>query len=123
MGKLLGASLACFGIGVFVLPAGIVASSFVAEVSTNETNLTSRVTESFESELISNKGHSFDQQQHNFNQSLKQIQEDAKLLRYCLKTAQQELGELDSGHDEITSWAMFLYAQAKQESELVVSGD
>jgi len=122
-GKLLGASLACFGIGVFVLPAGIVASSFVAEVSTNEVDLSSVVSGNLESELISSSVNGFDQQQSNFDQSLKQIQNDAKLLRHCLQTAQQELEELGSGHEEITSWAMFLYAQAKQESDLLVSGD
>ena len=107
-GKLLGASLACFGIGVFVLPAGIVASSFVAEVSKEELDPASTVKENFDLELDALD------EQYNLTSNLKQIQSNAKLLKHCLSTAQQELGELESDKDAINSWAMFLYAQAKE---------
>lgn len=73
VGKLLGASLACFGIGVFVLPAGIVASSFVAEVSKDEINAGDIVKENLESES------NFSSQ----SPQLEQIQADAKLLKHC----------------------------------------
>ena len=117
-GKLLGASLACFGIGVFILPAGIVASSFAAEVSRDEINSARTVKENLESESIDIQNNNFFEQQPDLNQSLQQIQADARLLKHCLQTAQTELGDLESSQDAIASWAMFLYVQAKQESDL-----
>jgi voltage-gated potassium channel len=106
-GKLLGASLACFGIGVFVLPAGIVASSFVAEVGKEELRA-NQVTDNLalESNAIN--------EQHISMPMLRQIKSDAKLLKHCLQAAQQELGDLESSQDAISSWAMFLYIQAKE---------
>ncbi len=118
-GKLLGASLACFGIGVFVLPAGIVASSFAAEVSRDEINPARIVKENLEPESIDIQDNNFFEQQSSLNQSLQQIQADAKLLKHCLQTAQTELGDIESSQDAIASWAMFLYVQAKQESDLL----
>ena len=104
-GKLLGASLACFGIGVFVLPAGIVASSFAAEVSKDEADIAQVVRENLESE--STTALPF---------QLQQIQADAQLLKHCLQNARTELGEIEKSEDAIASWAMFLYVQAKQDN-------
>ena len=104
-GKLLGASLACFGIGVFVLPAGIVASSFAAEVSKDEIN-SANIDREFRGEVNTNEQHS--------QPTLQQIRAEAKLLKYCLQTAREELGELETNEEAIASWAMFLYVQAKE---------
>ena len=109
-GKLLGASLACFGIGVFVLPAGIVASSFAAEVSKNEINPANINRDNIVEVKSMNKQYS--------QATLQQIRADAKLLKYCLQTTREELGELEFNEEAIASWAMFLYVQAKQEPEL-----
>ena len=102
-GKLLGASLACFGIGVFVLPAGIVASSFAAEVSNA---IPANIDREFSGEVNTNEQHS--------QATLQQIRAEAKLLKYCLQTAREELGELETSEEAIASWAMFLYVQAKE---------
>ena len=110
-GKLLGASLACFGIGVFVLPAGIVASSFAAEVSKDEINPAS-----IDRESLGSESNPINRQQT--QPTLQHIRTDAKLLKHCLQTAQEELGELESDREAIASWAMFLYVQAKQEPDL-----
>ena len=107
-GKLLGAGLACFGIGVFVLPAGIVASSFAAEVSKEEQDAVSIVRENLESEITLSES----------LPQLQQIKTDAQLLKQCLQTARTELGEIESSQDAIASWAMFLFVQAKQETDL-----
>ena len=107
IGKLLGAALACFGIGVFILPAGIVAAGFAKEVREDITPaelLENQTVESMVTEDIS-KG----------QQSYQQIQANAKLLQHCLRAANQEIGHLESDQDAIDSWAMFLYFQAKQE--------
>ena len=101
-GKLLGASLACFGIGVFVLPAGIVASSFAAEVS-NE--IPANIDREFRARVNTNRSG---------QPTLQQIRAEAKLLKYCLQTAREELGELETNEEAIASWAMFLYVQAKE---------
>lgn len=102
-GKLLGASLACFGIGVFVLPAGIVASSFAAEVSNA---IPANIDREFRAQVNTNEQHS--------QPTLQQIRAEAKLLKYCLQTAREELGELETSEEAIASWAMFLYIQAKE---------
>ena len=108
-GKLLGASLACFGIGVFVLPAGIVASSFAAEVSKDAIN-SANIDREFRARVKSINEPS--------QPTLQQIRAQARLLKYCLQTSQEELGELEKSEEAIASWAMFLYVQAKQELNL-----
>jgi len=110
VGKLLGASLAFFGIGVFVLPAGIVASGFAEEVKYGikpeaEILETTKTEPNFP--LIDKP---------DLSMQYRQIQSDAKLLRYCLETAHQELKNTETNQDAVDSWAMFLYLQAKQNS-------
>ncbi|BAZ44847.1 ion transport protein [Chondrocystis sp. NIES-4102] len=104
IGKLLGASLAFFGIGVFVLPAGIVASGFAEEVKDkiepkNYINFTPQTPPDIANNLLSNND--------------QQLEADAQLLKQCLKVAQTELGNLESNQEAISSWAMFLYCQTK----------
>ncbi|MEM8721422.1 MAG: ion transporter [Cyanobacteria bacterium P01_G01_bin.39] len=111
MGKLLGACLACFGIGVFVLPAGIVASSFAQEVRGDilpELLPENNQTESETSQTVTKDCSSP-------TQLYQQVHSDAQLLKHCLCAAQQELGTIESDQEAINSWAMFLYIQAKQE--------
>ena len=114
VGKLLGASLAFFGIGVFVLPAGIVASGFAEEV-TDKINPADIVKENLQSESIELPNNSLSSKQAEIIEQYQQVQADAKLLKHCLRTARQELGNIESD-EEINSWAMFLYVQAKQET-------
>ena len=111
IGKLLGASLACFGIGVFVLPAGIVASGFAKEVRDEITPEQLSEHKTLESVAIQSRTDDTSNQ----SQPYQQIQSDAKLLKHCLLAAQQEMGSIESNQDAIDSWAMFLYFQAKQE--------
>ena len=111
IGKLLGASLACFGIGVFVLPAGIVASGFAKEVTDK---ITPEVTP--EAILKSLKQQHLSSELASVLQPDRQIKADAKLLQQCLEAAREEMGsELD--RDTLNYWTMFLYTQAKQSSE------
>jgi len=111
IGKLLGASLACFGIGVFVLPAGIVASGFAKEVA--DEIIPQQVTK--EQILESIKQQHLSSDIADILQPYKQIEADAKLLKRCLEAAQQEIGDRELDGDRIDSWAMFLYLQAKAE--------
>lgn len=104
LGKLLGAILAFFGIGVFVLPAGIVASGFAEEVK-EESNRT-KVSVNTELDLELSPSECY--------QQYRQIREDARLLKYCLQTAKVELSTVESNEEEINSWAIFLYFQAKE---------
>ena len=111
IGKLLGASLACFGIGVFVLPAGIVASGFAKEVADE---IIPDVADNRESESFKQQDTPLDTLE--ILQKSGQIRANAKLLQQCLQAAREEMGsELD--RDAIDSWAMFLYIQAKQSSD------
>ena len=115
VGKLLGAILAFFGIGVFVLPAGIVASGFAEEI-TDKLDPAGIVKENLASEYI-DKSDSLSEQQSQLIEQYKQVQADAKLLNYCIQTVRQEIGDNQGNQEEINSWAMFLYIQAKQEAE------
>ena len=112
VGKLLGAGLACFGIGVFVLPAGIVASGFAKEVSEDIVlePAKDKKHQVIETKLTVKSSDSWQPDRH--------ILADARLLKQCLFAAQQELGSLESESDPDTvdAWAMFLYVQAKQDS-------
>ncbi len=107
IGKLLGAALACFGIGVFILPAGIVAAGFAKEVREDITPAELPENQTLESMVTEDISRG--------QQSYQQIQANAKLLKHCLLAANQEIGHLESNQDAINSWAMFLYFQAKQE--------
>ncbi len=107
IGKLLGSCLAFFGIGVFVLPAGIVASGFAREV-TGEAPVDRDSQLELTEERAANDLTAI-------SQPYRQIQADAKLLKYCLHTARQELGSMELDNEAIDSWAMFLYFQAKQD--------
>ena len=108
VGKLLGASLAFFGIGVFVLPAGIVASGFAEEVKyrIEPNNLTIETTQAQ------------DDSAQQLTTKYQQIKEDAQLLKHCLEIAKQELTEVEDDPEAIDSWAMFLYVQSKQDSKV-----
>ena len=115
IGKLLGASLAFFGIGVFVLPAGIVASGF-AEKLRQEIEPDSLNQEERELESIEAQHNCLSAERLKQLAQYQQIQIDAKLLKHCLQTVQNELGSIESSKDAIDSWAMLLYVQAKQET-------
>ena len=110
IGKLLGAGLACFGIGVFVLPAGIVASGFAKEVADE---IIPEVTK--EQVLESAKQQHLSADKLELSQPDRQIQANAELLKNCLVATRQTMGR-DLPEDEINSWAMFLYLQTKEDS-------
>ena len=112
VGKLLGASLACFGIGVFVLPAGIVASGFAKEVSDEI------VTESVQSQSRSTVKTFVIEDKLDSLPPYRQIEADAKLLKHCLQVTQAEMGNMQLDKDAIDSWAMFLYLQSKQTTAI-----
>jgi len=112
IGKLLGAGLACFGIGVFVLPAGIVASGFAKEVS--DEIIPEQITQNQVLESIRQQHLSADISA--ILQPYQKIRDDARLLQQCLEAAQEEMGNTELDRDTINSWAMFLYVQAKQET-------
>lgn len=99
-GKCLGAILAFFGIGVFVLPAGIIASGFAEEV-TCEVPIDHAVTSPETQQTI--KG------------EYQQIKADARLLKHCLQAAQAEFSTIGADRAEIHSLAMFLYFQARNK--------
>ncbi|MCC0175987.1 ion transporter [Waterburya agarophytonicola K14] len=110
IGKLLGASLAFFGIGVFVLPAGIVASGFAEEVKYGINPEEDPIIETMET-----KHSHLSLKKLEITKQYQQVQADAKLLRYCLEIARQELADTETNPEAIDSWAMFLYIRAKQD--------
>ena len=111
-GKLLGASLACFGIGVFVLPAGIVASGFAQEVSDKI------ITESAKSKSCSAIETFTLEDKLDSLPSYRQIEADAKLLKHCLQVTRAEMGSMQLDSEAIDSWAIFLYLQSKQATTI-----
>ncbi|MEL6495893.1 MAG: ion transporter [Cyanobacteria bacterium J06623_7] len=113
LGKLLGAALACFGIGVFVLPAGIVASGLAKEVSdkiVTDSPGEDKPWSAIETQLQETA-------RLDIRQPYQQIAAEAKLLKYCLQVTRTEMDNLQLDRDALDSWAMFLYLQSKQTAE------
>ena len=102
VGKCLGAMLAFFGIGVFVLPAGIIASGFAAMVTCDLPNDSQTTSPATKKQATSDH--------------YEQIKEDARLLKHCLQIAKEELSTVESNEAAIHSLAMFLYCQARQKN-------
>ena len=102
VGKCLGAMLAFLGIGVFVLPAGIIASGFAAMVTCDLPNDSQTISPATKKQATSER--------------YEQIKEDARLLKHCLQIAKEELSTVESSEGAIHSLAMFLYCQARQRN-------
>ncbi|MGK7877414.1 MAG: ion transporter [Xenococcaceae cyanobacterium] len=115
MGKFLGALLAFLGIGMFALPAGIVASSFIEEVERKG----SQTVEESQPEAAIAQLWTPEQKR----EITAKVEQNAKLFKECLQTAKEEFGELVESEESIHSMAMFLYLQVLKDGNIINSSN
>jgi len=109
LGKILAGSLAFLGIGMFALPAGILASNFSEEIRKQRIEKTQKL------ELENpTKTNSFDYLTHQWTAEEKRqitakLKQNSKLLKYCLEVAREELGDMVDSEESLRTLAMLLY--------------
>jgi voltage-gated potassium channel len=114
IGKLFGAGLAFIGIGLFALPAGIIASGFSAEVQRRKEPESDEHSEQISTTCLSNQQWTPEQKQL----VKAYVEQSAELMSICIETAQRKFG--DNFHDEaiVRDLATTLYLEAMRKFEL-----
>jgi voltage-gated potassium channel len=102
LGKLFGAALAFIGIGLFALPAGIIASGFSEEIQKRKQN---DIPPQAETQPAAPKP---EQQQ----EIAGHIEQSAELMKLCVETAKRKLGDSFDNEEIIRDLAVALYREA-----------
>jgi voltage-gated potassium channel len=108
IGKLFGASLALMGIGLFALPAGIIAAGFSTEVQRKKEKVNQALPETTLTNLTP-------EQQQVIAQH---IEQRAELMRLCIETAQRKFGDRIQDEAMIQDLAHSLYQEALHKFNL-----
>lgn len=118
IGKLFGAVLAFLGIGMFALPAGIVASSFTEEFERRKSRqrpadsglpeppARDRSLAELHQQVIALESAPYWQTR---------VDRNAQLLQYCWDAAREKLGDRVESEESVRSLAMLLYVEAVRE--------
>ncbi|MBW4647856.1 MAG: ion transporter [Kastovskya adunca ATA6-11-RM4] len=108
IGKLFGAVLAFIGIGLFALPAGIIASGFSAEIQKRKDPERKALSESTaaiwtpkQQQVVSH-----------------QVEQSAELMKLCLEIAQEKFGDRIGDQAVIRDFATTLYQEAVRKLDL-----
>lgn len=102
LGKLFGAALAFIGIGLFALPAGIIASGFSEEIQKRKQNEIPPPAETPPAEP-----------KHEQQQEIAgHIEQSAELMKLCVETAKRKLGDSFDNEEIIRDLAVALYREA-----------
>lgn len=125
LGKLLSAAVAFLGIGIFGLPAGIIASGFAEEVQKRrgkkivhpvgkDIKITAETTFPLHSELRHHIHPDFTH--HHTKQEQKQaiadyIDESSEIMKLCIETAKKKYGNYFQNEEIIKDFAMVLYQE------------
>ncbi|MBR8827919.1 MAG: ion transporter [Gomphosphaeria aponina SAG 52.96 = DSM 107014] len=109
LGKILAGGLAFLGIGMFALPAGILASNFSEEIRKQRIEKPQKDNLKGKEETIS-----LDSLPHIWTVAEKRnitikVKQNAKLLKHCLEIAREELGDMVESEESVRSLAMLLY--------------
>ncbi|MBD2042997.1 potassium channel family protein [Microcoleus sp. FACHB-672] len=96
VGKLFGAALAFIGIGLFALPAGIIASGFSEEIQKRK-----------RPELDAQPWTTEQQQAMTTH-----IEQSAELMKFCIETAKKKFGDSFENEEVIRDLAISLYKEA-----------
>ena len=122
-GKLLSSAMAFLGIGIFALPAGIIASGFAEEVQKR------RVKKIFHpvgkdikasTDIYSTTHHDF---RHHSKQEQKQaiadyIEQSSEIMKICIDTAKRKYGNSFQNEEIIKDFAMVLYQETMRKFHL-----
>ncbi len=118
LGKLLSAAVAFLGIGIFALPAGIIASGFAEEVQKRRVKkivhpVGKDIRISSETTLPPHP----DFRHHNHTKQEQQkaiadyIEESSEIMKLCIETAKKKYGNYFQNEAIIKDFAMFLYQE------------
>ena len=119
LGKFLGAILAFLGIGIFALPAGIIASGFSEELQRKkQEKMGVNLDQSANYQSVPMLGEvevSFEQQQRAI---ALYVESSAELMQICVKTAKQKLGSHIENEEILRDLAIHLYNDAVRKFQL-----
>jgi len=119
LGKFLGAILAFLGIGIFALPAGIIASGFSEEVQRKKQEKnTANLDLSANCQSVQMLGEvevSFEEQQRAIALHL---ESSSELMKMCVQTAKQKLGSDFENEQILRDLAIHLYNEAVRKFQL-----
>ncbi len=108
IGKLFGAILAFIGIGLFALPAGIIASGFSTEVQKRKEQESNQPVEASSSQWTP--------EQTQLIQAY--VEQRAELMRMCIEAARQKFGDRFEDESIIRDLATSLYQEAVRQFHL-----
>lgn len=119
LGRFLGAILAFLGIGIFALPAGIIASGFSEEVQKRRQQKTTENLEqsgNYQSvETLAGIEVGFEQKQRAIALHL---ENSSELMKLCVEKTQQKLGNTFESEEILRDLAIHLYHEALRKFEL-----
>ncbi|WP_293122198.1 ion transporter [Microcoleus sp. bin38.metabat.b11b12b14.051] len=119
LGKFLGAILAFLGIGIFALPAGIIASGFSEELQRKkQEKMGVNLDQSANYQSVPMLGEvevSFEQQQKAI---ALYVESSAELMQICINSAKQKLGSQIENEQILRDLAIHLYNDAVRKFEL-----
>lgn len=119
LGKLLGAMLAFLGIGIFALPAGIIASGFSEEVQRRkQERIGPNLDQSANCQSVPMVGEveiGFEQQQRAI---ALYVESSAELMQMCINSAKQKLGSHIENEEVLRDLAIHLYNDTVRKFQL-----
>lgn len=123
LGRFLGAILAFLGMGIFALPAGIVASGFSEELQRKKQERTTvnlgqnlgQTANSQPAKILGEIDASLERQQREI---ALHVENSADLMKLCIDTAKQKFGTAFESEEIIRDLAMHLYNEAQQKFHL-----
>ncbi|MGB3267468.1 MAG: hypothetical protein WBA89_26360 [Microcoleus sp.] len=119
LGKFLGAILAFLGIGIFALPAGIIASGFSEEVQRKkQEKIAANLEQSANSQsvkMLADIELGLEQQQRDL---ALYVESSAELMEMCIQTAKQKLGSHIKNEEILRDLAIHLYSETVRKFEL-----
>lgn len=119
LGKFLGAILAFLGIGLFALPAGIIASGFAEEVQKRkQERIGADLNQSANCQSVQMVGEveiGFEQQQRAI---ALYVESSAELMQMCIKSAKQKLGSHIENEEVLRDLAIHLYSETVRKFQL-----
>ncbi|NJR22782.1 MAG: ion transporter [Richelia sp. CSU_2_1] len=119
LGRFLGAILAFLGMGIFALPAGIIASGFSEEVQRKKQEKTvanlGKTANSQPTEILGEIDTILDRDRKTI---ALQVATSADLMKLCIDTAKHKFGTAFESEEIIRDLAMHLYNEAQQKFKL-----
>ncbi|MEO6861085.1 MAG: ion transporter [Microcoleus sp.] len=118
VGKFLGAILAFLGIGIFALPAGIIASGFSEEVQNKKQEkiaILEKSTNSKSRKMVPEIDVGFEQKQRSI---ALYVESSAELMQICVQTTKQKLGNDFENEQILRDLAIHLYNETVRKFQL-----